>query len=59
MARKKKLTKSELRATLPEKLNKLGEWYFSDDKDKLYAEIKDMRAVLKVGSINYHRKIDM
>lgn len=32
---------------MPEKLNKLGEWFFSDDKDKLYVEIKDMRAVLK------------
>jgi hypothetical protein len=47
MARKKKLSKSELRAMLPEKLNKFGEWFFSDDKDKLYVEIKDMRAVLK------------
>lgn len=44
---KKKLTKQELRALLPEKLNKLGEWFFSDDTGKLYVEVKDMRAVLK------------
>lgn len=44
---KKKTSKSELRAIMPEKLSKYGEWYFSDDKDKLYVEIKDMRAVLR------------
>lgn len=44
---KKKISKSELRALMPKKLSKYGEWFFSDDKDKLYVEIKDMRAVLK------------
>ena len=29
------------------KLNKLDEWFFSNDEDKLYVEEKDMRAVLK------------
>ena len=32
---------------MPKKLNKLGEWFFSDDEDKLYVEVKDMRAVLR------------
>lgn len=44
---KKKISKIELRALMPKKLNKYGEWFFSDDKDKLYVEIKDMRAVLR------------
>lgn len=44
---KRKLSKEELRALLPEKLNKLGEWFFSEDSGKLYVEVKDMRAVLK------------
>lgn len=44
---KRKMSKSEYRAIMPKKLNKYGEWYFSDDKNKLYVEIKDMRAVLK------------
>ena len=46
MAIKKKLSKNELRSLLPAKLSKYGEWFFSDDKDQLYVELKDMRAVL-------------
>ena len=37
----------ELRAMMLKKLNKLDEWFFSNDEDKLYVEEKDMRAVLK------------
>lgn len=44
---KKKISREELRALMPKKLNKLGEWFFSNDIDKLYVEINDMRAVLK------------
>lgn len=43
MARKKEhMTKKELRALLPKKLNKLGEWYFSDDHDKLHLDFSGM-----------------
>lgn len=45
--RRKKMTIEELRAMMPKKLNKLDEWFFSNDEDKLYVEVKDMRAVLK------------
>ena len=44
---KKKITKEMLIAAKPHKLNKFGEWYLSDDPNKLYVEIKDMRAVLR------------
>lgn len=30
-----------------ERMNKLGEWYFSDDPNKLHVVIHDMRAVLR------------
>lgn len=36
----------ELRAKLPRKLNKLGEWFFSTDSD-FELQINDMKAVLK------------
>lgn len=45
--KRRKMTRDELRAMMPKKLNKLGEWFFSNDEDKLYVEVKDMRAVLK------------
>lgn len=45
--RRKKMTIEELRAMMLKKLNKLDEWFFSNDEDKLYVEEKDMRAVLK------------
>lgn len=38
-------TKEELRTQLPEKLNKLGEWWISDNKETW--EVYDMKAVLK------------
>ena len=41
------MTIEELRAMMLKKLNKLDEWFFSNDEDKLYVEEKDMRAVLK------------
>ena len=44
---KKPMTKEELRAFLPKKLNKFGVWLLSDDKDKDFFIIKDMKAVLK------------
>ncbi|MGN1228778.1 MAG: hypothetical protein ACI4T5_03875 [Prevotella sp.] len=36
----------ELREKLPQKLNKLGEWFFSSDSD-YQLQINDMKAVLK------------
>lgn len=36
----------ELRAKLPRKLNKLGEWFFSTESD-FELQINDMKAVLK------------
>ncbi|MCD7720928.1 MAG: hypothetical protein LUI09_01730 [Prevotellaceae bacterium] len=39
--------KAELRKQMPEKLNKLGEWFFSDDKDKEFLIIVDEDAVLR------------
>ncbi len=39
--------KAEFRKALPEKLNKLGEWFFSEDSEKEYLVIKDMRAVMR------------
>lgn len=52
MARKKHQlwtpeSKAELRKKLPEKLNKFGEWFFSDEGGKPYLVIKDRRAILK------------
>ncbi len=44
---KKKITKDVLVAMKPKRLNRFGEWYLSDDPNKLYVEIKDMRAVLR------------
>jgi len=38
-------TKEGLRAQLPERLNKLGEWWISDNKETW--EIYDMKAGLK------------
>lgn len=46
-SKKKNISREELRALMPKKLNKLGEWFFSNDEDKLYVEVKDMRPVLK------------
>ncbi len=39
--------KAEFRKTLPTKLNKLGEWFFSEDSEKEYLIIRDMRAVMR------------
>ncbi len=39
--------KAAFRKTLPEKLNKFGEWFFSEDADKEYFRIVDEKAVLK------------
>lgn len=36
----------ELRAKMPKKLNKLGEWFFSSESD-YQLQINDMKAVLK------------
>ena len=41
-----KINFAELRAQMPKKLNKLGEWYFSKDRT-MFVEINDMKAVLK------------
>lgn len=43
-ANKAKMTKEELRALLPQKLNRLGEWILSNNE---LGVIHDMRAVLK------------
>ncbi|MCD7721014.1 MAG: hypothetical protein LUI09_02165 [Prevotellaceae bacterium] len=39
--------KAEFRKQMPEKLNKLGEWYFSNDPDKEMFIIVDEDAVLR------------
>ncbi|MCD8265769.1 MAG: hypothetical protein LUC33_01305 [Prevotellaceae bacterium] len=39
--------KAEFRKLMPEKLNKLGEWYFSNDPDKEMFIIVDEDAVLR------------
>ena len=36
----------ELRAQLPPKLNKAGEWFFSKNRT-MFLEINDLKAVLK------------
>ena len=41
-----KINFEELRAKMPKKLNKLGEWFFSKDRT-LFLEVNDMKAVLK------------
>ena len=45
--KEKDLYKEELLAKMPKRMNKLGEWYFSDDPNKLHVVIRDMRAVLR------------
>lgn len=42
MAKKGNLTRKELRNILPQRLNKLGEWYFSDDPGKLQIDFTGM-----------------
>lgn len=44
---RKPMTKEEFRATLPPKLNKLGQWMVDNYGKKPEIEILDMRAVLK------------
>ncbi len=39
--------KAEIRKRFPAKLNKFGEWLFSDDSDKEYFRIVDEEAVLE------------
>ncbi len=39
--------KAALRKTLPEKLNKFGEWFFSEAGGKEYLIVKDWKAVMK------------
>lgn len=41
-----KINFEELRAQMPKKLNKLGEWFFSKDRT-MFLEVNDMKAVLK------------
>lgn len=42
MTKKGNLTRKELRNILPQRLNKLGEWYFSDDPGKLQIDFTGM-----------------
>ncbi len=39
--------KAELRKRMPEKLNKFGEWFFSEAGGKEYVIIHDEKAVLR------------
>ncbi|MCD8296445.1 MAG: hypothetical protein LUC88_02625 [Prevotella sp.] len=39
--------KAEFRKLMPKKLNKLGEWFFSEEGGKEYLIIVDEKAVLK------------
>ncbi len=39
--------KAELRKLMPEKLNKFGEWFFSDASLKEHLVVKDWRAVMR------------
>ncbi|MCD7721012.1 MAG: hypothetical protein LUI09_02155 [Prevotellaceae bacterium] len=39
--------RAEIRKSFPERLNKFGEWLFSDDSNKEYFTIVDEKAVLK------------
>ncbi|MCD7721137.1 MAG: hypothetical protein LUI09_02800 [Prevotellaceae bacterium] len=39
--------KAEFRKHLPEKLNKFGEWFFSEESDKEYLIVNDWDAVLR------------
>ncbi len=41
-----KINFEELRAKLPKKLNKTGEWFFSKNRT-WFLEINDMKAVLR------------
>ena len=41
-----KINFEELRTQMPEKLNKLGEWFFSKDRNT-FLEINDLKAVLR------------
>lgn len=41
-----KINFEELRAQMPKKLNKLGEWFFSKDRT-MFLKVNDMKAVLK------------
>lgn len=43
----KAMTKAEYRATLPEKLNKLGEWLVAHHGEEPEVVIRDMRAVMR------------
>ena len=42
---KKKITKEELAAMSNEKMNRFGQWFFSENKQTIV--INDMRAVMK------------
>ena len=44
---RRKKVREERRKLLPEKLNKLGEWLFSEDRDGEVWVINDMEAVLR------------
>ncbi|MCD8284870.1 MAG: hypothetical protein LUB62_01415 [Prevotellaceae bacterium] len=39
--------RAEIRKDFPERLNKFGEWLFSDDSSKEYFTIVDEKAVLR------------
>ncbi len=39
--------KAELRKRMPKKLNKLGEWFFSEAGGKEYIIVHDWKAVMK------------
>ncbi len=44
----RQLMLAELRKEMPKKLNKLGEWYFSKERENdIYITIHDMKAVMK------------
>lgn len=38
---------AHIKAQKERRLNKLGEWFYSKDPDKLYVEVTDLRAVMK------------
>lgn len=46
-AEKKPMTKAEIRAMLPKKLNKLGKWFFSPERDEEKWVVTDWKAVMK------------
>lgn len=41
-----KINFEEMRAQLPKKLNKAGEWFFSKNRT-MFLEVNDMKAVLR------------